>query len=64
MANCKYCGKKTRKNRQVCIGCNCVKAFARKGDKASNFEFKKAEKHLGENPDLLIINWPSFSKKH
>lgn len=63
MAKCKTCGAETKKGRQECIGCRCVKEVARKKNKASNFEFEKAEKHLSNNPNLLVISWPSFFKR-
>lgn len=63
MPRCKICGKFTLKNRQECKGCRALKEVARKKEKASDTEFFEAKKHLDNNPDLIIINWGSFSKK-
>lgn len=63
MCKCKICGKETRKNRQICLGCTCTKAVFKKKNKASKTEVKKATEHmLSTDIDMSLISWKSFSK--
>jgi hypothetical protein len=60
---CKICGRETRKDRKVCIGCYSLKEVVRKKEKAPKSKIEVATKHLLKNPGLTIISWMSFAKK-
>jgi hypothetical protein len=61
---CKICGIETRKGRQTCLGCNCIKKVAKSGVKAPKSIKTKAFQHLENKPELKYICWLSFFKKN
>jgi hypothetical protein len=63
MTNCTICGKPTRKNRNICIGCTNTLEATKKGDQASDHSKRIAEKHLKANPDLIVFNFGLFRSK-
>ena len=63
MCKCRICGKETRKDRPICIGCYSLKEVVCKKDKAPKSKIERATKHLLINPGLAIISWMSFAKK-
>ena len=64
MKTCKICGGETRKNRDVCIGCHCVKQVAKSKEHTPKRVLDKASKHLEAKPELFCISWKSFFKKN
>jgi len=62
MPKCKICGEETRKGRQTCIGCTCIKEVTHRGNSTSDFQKDKATSHIMKKPFLADISWSSFFK--
>jgi len=64
MCKCKLCGTETAKGRQVCKGCQALKATAKSKEFTPKNIMSVASNHLDRNPHLLQISWKSFWKKN